>query len=324
MIDIILLCMLTNKKVAVIGGAGFIGSHLADKLVEKDNEVLVIDNMSSGKKDNLNNGAKFILFDIRTHWEKLAKIFKDNEIEYVFHLAAEPYIPDCYKRPFTFFNVNATGTMRVLFACREAGVKKVLYYSTSEVYGTVKEKISEITPVNPQSTYAVSKLAGDRICLTLHREHYIPVVILRQFNCFGPRESHEYVIPEIISQLDKSDILFLGNVEALRDFTYVEDSVKIAIEIMEKGQVGEVYNSGTGQSISIHHIAKLTGKLMDKSFEIKVDNERLRPFDVEKLEADNAKIKELLGQLDFISFEKGLKKTIDYFNKNNKKWDYES
>lgn len=315
--------MLKNKKIAVIGGAGFIGSHLADKLVESNNDVLIIDNMSLGKRGNLTNGAKFILFDIRTHWEELAKIFKDNEIEYVFHLAAEPYIPDCYKMPFTFFNVNATGTMRVLFACQKAGVKKILYYSTSEVYGTVEEKISEMTPVNPQSTYAVSKLAGDRICLTLFKEHSIPVVILRQFNCFGPRESHEYVIPEIITQLDKSNTLFLGNVEALRDFTYVEDSVEIAIGIMEKGQAGEVYNSGTGQSVSIKAIANLIGQLMNKDFKLKIDKAKLRPYDVEKLEADITKVEKLLGRFDFNSFELGMQKTINYFNDNGKKWSYE-
>jgi len=142
-----------------LGGAGFIGSHLVDALVEKNNSVLVIDNLSSGKMDNIHPKASFVGFDIRTHWEKLAEIFKKNKIEFVFHLAAEPYIPDSYKIPFTFFNVNASGTMRVLFASQNADVKKILYYSTSEVYGTVEGKISEKNQLNPQSTYAVSKLA---------------------------------------------------------------------------------------------------------------------------------------------------------------------
>jgi len=311
------------KTIAVIGGAGFIASHIVDKLVERGNNVLVLDNLVSGSLKNINKGAEFKKFDITRPYGDLAEILGNCLIDEVYHLAAEPYIPECYERPRQFFEVNAFGTLNVLLACKEARVSKILYYSSSEVYGTRNGRISEETPVFPQSTYAVSKLAGDRIAFTLFKEHKIPVVILRQFNCLGKRETHEYVIPEIITQLAKSNIVHLGNIKAERDFLYVEDAAEMAIELMEKGKIGEVYNLGSGSYHSIEQIAKWIAEIMDKDIKIEIDQKRLRPFDVERLWCDNSKIYSVIKSRPKTSFKEGLKKTINWYYENGQKWGFE-
>jgi len=309
----------------VIGGAGFIGSHLVDELISKGQNVLVLDNLSSGNIKNINKKAFFKKYDIKQDRRKLERILKSHKIDYLFHLAAEPYIPECYDRPEDFFNVNANGTLNVLLACHNAKVKKIVYYSTSEVYGTVEGKISETTPLNPQSTYAVSKLAGDRLAFTLFHEKKLPVVILRQFNCYGERETHEYVIPEIISQIDNAEnpgVIRLGNILAKRDFVYVKDAAKIATQLMDYGKPGEVYNLGTGKCISIEDIFKIIVKKQNKKIKVEIDEKRLRPLDVEKLEADTHKIKKILT-LSFTSFEEGLDNTIKWYCENGHKWGWE-
>jgi len=311
------------KNIVVIGGAGFIGSHIVDKLVSQGHNVLVLDNFSSGSLKNINKKAEWLEFDIRSSPESLAQILKNAWIDEVYHLAAEPYIPECYERPKEFFEVNAVGTMNVLLACKMAGVKRVLYWSSSEVYGTQEGLISEQTPTNPQSTYAVSKLAADRLCFTLYKEQKIPVIILRQFNSYGERETHEYVIPEIISQLAKSNTVRLGNIKAKRDFIYVGDAAEIAVELMEKGKAGEVYNLGSGSCYSIEEIAYKIGEIMGKEIKIEIDKKKLRPFDVEKLQADNSKIYKVVSKKPTTSFEEGLKKTIDWFYENGQKWGFE-
>jgi len=313
------------KNVCVIGGAGFIGSHLVDKLIEKGYcNVLVLDNFISGCLENINKKAEWLKFDIRSSPSTLAVLLKNAQIEEVYHLAAEPFIPECFERPQEFFEVNAMGTLNVLLACEKAGVKKIIYYSSSEIYGSKKGKITEQDMPFPHSTYAVSKLAGDRLAFTLFKEQKIPVVILRQFNVYGKRESHEYVIPEIISQLSKSSTVYLGNIKAERDFTYVKDAAEMAIRLMEKGKVGEVYNCGSGQFYSVKEIAEKIAELMGKKIEIKIDKKRLRPFDVDRLWCDNSKICQTINYFPETSLEDGLRKTITWYYENGKKWSWEN
>jgi len=315
------------SKVAVIGGAGFIGSHIVEELVKQGKKVVVLDNFTSGSLKNIdttNKNIEFELVDIRDGVNVFASIFKEYDIEEVYHLAAEPYIPECYERPEEFFDVNAVGTMNVLLACKKAGVKKILYWSSSEVYGTGSGSMDESYPLNPQSTYAVSKLAGDRLAFTLHKEQGIPVVILRQFNVYGKRETHEYVIPEIISQLSKGDTLNLGNIEAKRDFIYAEDAAKMAVELMEKGEVGEVYNLGSGNTYSIREIALTIAEIMGREPTIKIDESRLRPHDVNYLKSDNTKVYSIIKGRPQTSLKEGLKKTIDWFFENGGEWGWEN
>lgn len=313
-----------NSKVCVIGGAGFLGSQLVDHLVEdRDCEVIVLDNLITGLKKHINEKAKFKWFDIRDDENQLAKIFIENQIEYVFNYAAEPYIPECFERPMHFFDINATSVLRVLNACQISNIKGLLQVSSAEIYGDMKGKITESDPIVPHSTYGVSKVAADGLVQVRWREAKVPAIAMRQFNCVGERETHAYVIPEIIHQLDQSSTINLGN-NSFRDFQYSRDAVRMAVELLEKGEFGEVYNMGSEGGIKIYDLAHLIGKLMghDK-VEIVVDQARVRPWEIWHLQSDNTKLYSVIGKKIPTSLEEALKKTIKYYYDNNKKWDWE-
>lgn len=166
-----------NTNVCVIGGAGFIGSHLVDYLVEEKNcKVIVLDNLITGQTKNINSKAKFIWHDIRDNENELVRIFTENKIEYVFNYAAEPYIPECFERPMHFFDINATSVLRVLNACQQAGIKGLLQVSSAEIYGDMKGKIKESDPVEPHSTYGVSKLAADGLVQVRWKEAKLSLI----------------------------------------------------------------------------------------------------------------------------------------------------
>lgn len=301
-------------RYCIIGGAGFIGSHIVDSLIEKKEQVVVIDNLISGNKDFINEKAIFEWGDIRVK-QDLKRIFKKYKFDRVMNLAAQPYIPECFDDPELFFETNANGTLNVLMICEKYNID-ILQYASAEEYGTQTKKINEDTAVNPQSTYGVSKVAADYLCKVRNKESGLQVISLRQFNCYGERETHEYVIPEIISQLSKSNIVYLGNIKAERDFLYVKDAAEYAIELLEKGLVGEMYNLGSSECINIENLTYLIADLMGvKNVKIKIDENKLRPDDIERLESDNTKIHQVVDYRPQTSFKEGLKKTINYYKK---------
>ena len=312
-----------NKSVCVIGGAGFLGSHLVDRLLESyECKVLVLDNLISGRRKHINAKATFKYFDIRDDANDLAKIFKDHNIEYVFNYAAEPYIPECFQRPAHFFDINATAVLKVLTACEKAEVNGLLQVSSAEIYGNMKGKIKETDPVEPHSTYGVSKLAADGLVQARWKEAKTPAIAMRQFNCVGERETHEYVIPEIISQLDKSNTVRLGN-NSFRDFQYAGDAVRMAIHLLECGEFGEVYNMGSEEGIKIYDLAHLIGNLMGHNeVNIEVDEARVRPWEIWHLQSDNTKLYKAIDSRPKVKLEEALQRTIDYFKANDCKWDW--
>lgn len=317
----------------IIGGAGFIGSHIVDSLLRKGHSVTVLDNLVSGVRAFVPPQAKFIWGDIRSK-EDLDRVGrKEEKFDRVINLAAQPYIPNCYDDPELFFETNANGTLNVLRFCEKYGVGRVLQYASAEEYGTQKGKIDESVAVHPQSTYGVSKVAADYLCSVRHRESGLHAVALRAFNHYGPRETHEYVIPEIISQLDalrspdgsipRMAVLRMGNVKAERDFLYVEDGAEYAIELLEKGAPGEIYNLGAGDCISIEELARTIARACgfdDVSFE--VDPAKLRPWDIERLQSDNTKIHGVVEYRPKTSFVEGLQNTIAYFIDNGRQWHF--
>ena len=317
-----------GSNVFVTGGAGFIGSTLVRELLKEKANVIVYDNFLIGDNSNLDEVKDQIKITRGDVLDKnLAQTLIDNKIEYVFNLAAEPYIPHCYDRPTRFFEINANGALNVLLASKAANVKRIIQYSSSEVYGSAKQVPMDENHVTlPLSTYAVSKLAADRLCFTLHHEQKIPVIILRQFNVYGPRETQPYIIPEIITQLNKGSKLHLGNITARRDFTYVQDAARGAIELMKRKEAeGEVFNMGTGIDHSIEDIAKYIGEIMghDK-IDITVDKNRLRPLDVQQLQCNNSKMRKLTGWEPRVGFKEGLRHTVDHFKESGCKWLWET
>jgi len=300
------------EKVLLTGSEGFIGSHVEEELTYRGYEVIGYDTFSNPHQDIRNI--------------KMLKQYMDG-VDFCLHLAANPYIPFGYSHPQEFFDINANGTLNVLEAAREKDVR-VVYTSTSEVYGTAQDPLKPMDEnhrVNPHSTYALAKYAGDGLCLTYHKEHELDVTVVRMFNNFGPRETWRYVIPEIIEQLHVGSTLSLGNIYAERDFTYVEDGARALVDVMEcAGLEGEVLNCGSGSTHSIQSIAFTLGEIMrrDEEIKIRVEDWRLRPHDVDRLLCDNSKIRRLTGWTPETDFYEGLIRTVEWFHGNGDKFNF--
>jgi nucleoside-diphosphate-sugar epimerase len=313
-----------DSNVLVTGGAGFIGSEAVKQLLSKGAFVTVLDNFSSGKRKYLpkNKNLKIIKGDIQDE-NTTKKAVKDKN--FVLHLAALPFIPDSYYHPIDFFKVDTIGTVNMLWSSvNSRSVENFVHISTSEVYGTAQHSpMDENHPTAPHSTYAVSKLAGDRAAFTLHKENGFPVVIIRPFNAFGPRYTEPYIIPEIMNQLlSGKRELTLGNVNSSRDFTFVSDSVNgFLLAMTEKKAEGEIINIGSGTDVRILDLVKKIAKVSKFKVKIKFDESRLRPYDVDRLICDNRKAKKLLGWKPQVSVEDGLKITWDWAKKNKVSFD---
>jgi nucleoside-diphosphate-sugar epimerase len=351
--------VIRNCNVCVGGGAGFLGSHLVNELVEERGcNVLVIDNLVSGRREFVHPRAKFIHADITESEEFLYKTFRSHptmgQIDYVFNYASWPYIPDSFARPLHVFNVNAVGALKVINAAHEAKVKAILQVSSAEIYGDADiygkgRHAHELFPVTPHSSYGAAKAAIDAMVQIRWREARTPCIALRQFNCVGERETHPYVVPEIISQLhpssplqyqtmcDPSDALIagpflsrgprstirLGN-NSSRDLLYAGDAVKMAIELLEKGEFGEVYNLGSEESIKIYDLAQRIGNIMEcGQVEVEEDEIRKRPWEIWHLQSDNSKIYNVIDGRPSVPLDVALARTVKYFRSNNNKWVWE-
>jgi nucleoside-diphosphate-sugar epimerase len=321
-----------NCSVCVVGGAGFLGSHLVDYLINERNcSVLVLDNLITGRRDFLHPAAKFEYADITGSESYLRKLFQLHEVGYVFNYAAEPYIPVSFSRPLHVFGTNATGAMNVINAAQDAGCSGILQVSSAEIYGNcVGGKLNEEYPVNPHSTYGVAKAAIDFWIQARWKEAWTPAIALRQFNCIGERETHPYVVTTIISQIYQrvlegrsTPTIDLGN-NSFRDFQYAGDAVRMTVELLEKGEFGQVYNMGAEDGTKIYDLAQLIGRLMGyDSVQINVDPRRVRPWEIWSLCSDNSKLYATIECRPQVPFEEALKKTIKYFQDNGARWVWE-
>lgn len=309
-----------RTSVCVIGGAGFLGSHLVDYLInERECNVVVLDNLITGTTENINPKAKFIWCDITHSETELRKIFEQNKIEYIFNYSAEPYIPVSFARPLHVFDINARGALMVMNAGQYAGVKGILQVSSAEIYGDAPDHaINEEHPPRPHSTYGVSKLAIDNLIQARWKEAKTPAIAMRQFNCLGERDYfHPYIIPEIVNQAMDSDTIKLGN-NSFRDFQYAGDAVRMAVELLEKGNFGEVYNMGSEEGIKMYDLAEMIGDIMGKKLKIETDQTRVRPWEIWHLQSDNTKLYNTIKARPEVSFDEALKRTvISLINKKN-------
>ena len=264
------------KKALVTGGAGFIGSHLVDKLIEMGVETLVIDDLSTGKEENINPKAEFHKFDIsKSHLLATNQSFGENgffrltcfnDIDVIFHMAALARVQPSIEEPIPYHNVNVTGTHNMLSFARDLKVKKVVFSSSSSVYGDAKVPTSEEHPLNPISPYALHKLIGEQYMKLWSTLYDIDTVSLRYFNVYGDRMAldgaYRLAIPIFASQIKEGKPCTINNDgEQRRDFTYVDDVVdaNILAAISDRKFNGEVYNIGNGDNTSVNELVDMLG-----------------------------------------------------------------
>lgn len=309
---------LKGKKILVTGGCGFIGSHIVDRLIKEEASVVVLDNLYSGKIENIahhKGKLKFIQKDLR---DDTALNEALDGVELISHQAALISVPKSMKRPLDYHDVNVTATLKLFLKAKEKGIKRIAIASSSSVYGErfdFPEKESDYP--KPISPYAASKLIDEYYAYLFSKQFSLGVVSLRYFNVYGPRQSldDEYavVIPKFITCLlqDKNPPIY-GDGEQERDFTYVENVVEANLLALIKPAVeGEVFNIGNGAPNSVTGLLKSLNRIMNKN--IKATYLPRRAGDVRKSHSDISKAAKLLGWKPKIGFEEGLVKAVEWF-----------
>jgi NAD dependent epimerase/dehydratase len=315
----------SGRKVLVTGAGGFIGSHLTERLVELGATVRAMVHYNAlGSSGWLDQSL------VRDQLEVIAGDLCDRDsvrqamqsVEIVFHLGALIAIPFSYQAPASYVRTNIEGTLNVLQSAREVGVGRIIHTSTSEVYGTAcYVPINEEHPLRGQSPYSASKIGGDKIAEAFHLSFNLPVVTIRPFNTFGPRQSARAVIPTIITQALAGEVVRLGNLNPTRDLNFVANTVDgFVLAATAPEAVGQTINLGSGKEISIGELVKLIARLMAKDIRLEHADERLRPktSEVERLLADNSRARALLSWQPKVSLEDGLRSTIDWLQQNRK------
>lgn len=313
----------SGKRALVTGADGFIGSHLTEYLIERGYRVRALSYYNSfnywGWLENIPkcNNLEIISGDVRDS-SFCKEVTKD--IDVIFHLAALIAIPYSYIAPETYIDTNVKGTLNICQAAKENSIKRILITSTSEVYGTAQYvPIDEKHPKQPQSPYSASKIGADAIAMSFYKAFDLPVIIVRPFNTYGPRQSARAVIPTIITQIaNGAKEIKLGDLSPTRDFNYVLDTCK-GFELLANcdSAIGQEVNISSNYEISIRNTLKLIADLMKSDVQFLEDEQRLRPKNSEvfRLWGDNSKIKELTGFTPVFDLKRGLSETIQWFLK---------
>jgi UDP-glucose 4-epimerase len=315
---------LYGKKIVVTGGAGFIGSHLVDRLVSLGAKVFVIDNLSFGKENYINEKAYFVKADVR-EYTIVKNILKDADL--IYHLAAVATTKESamgWKDPLTDYEVNVLGTLNILKAIIDLDIDPIVVYTSSAaVYGNPKYlPIDEEHPTNPISPYGISKLAGEKYCLAYHQTYGVKSIIFRIFNAYGPRQTR-YVILDIFKKLRENhfELKVLGTGEQVRDFIFVSDVVDaLILATQNTAYVGEVFNLASGIPISIKELIEKILEVLELKGKTKVYfTGQSWKGDIVKLIADVTKLKKKLQFEPKYNLNEGLIKFKDwFFNENDK------
>lgn len=313
------------KRVLVTGAAGFIGSHLTEMLVRKGFQVRAfVHYNSAGRWPNFDHLPADVLQDLEIvpgdigDSRSVAQAVAGSE--WVFHLAALIGIPYSYVAPASYVQANITGTLNVLDACRDHSVARLIHTSTSETYGSAQYiPIDEKHPVVAQSPYSATKAGADKLAESYWLSFGTPVTIVRPFNTYGPRQSQRAVIPTIITQALAGKPLKLGNLDPVRDLTYVTDTAAgfIAAARCEK-VLGELVNLGVGKGYSVRELVERVGRLLDRTLEVEQDVERVRPAgsEVQRLLSDNTKALSLMDWKPQVDLQTGLAATLEHVRNN--------
>lgn len=313
--------MISGKRLVVTGGAGFIGSNIVDRLVAEDNEVVVIDNLLTSKANNLKDvmsRIKFVNGDIQD-LDLLAREFEG--IDYVLHQAALASVPRSIENPIASNQNNIDGTLNVLVAARDAGVKRVVYAASSSAYGNTPTlpKHEGMAP-DPLSPYAITKLVGEQYCKVFYDIYGMETVALRYFNVFGPRQDpnsqYAAVIPKFITAMlnDERPVIF-GDGEQSRDFTYVQNNVDAnLLACTAANAAGRMFNIACGERITLNQLVEVLSDILGKDIEPLYEEERAG--DVKHSLADITLARDVLDYEPEYGFREGLVKTVEWFKQH--------
>ena len=300
-------------KSLVTGGAGFIGSNLVEKLVKLGHQVIVFDNMSTGRLSNLNqikNKIEFVEIDITNSKKSIDNYF--NDVDWVFHLAGLADIVPSIKSPDSYFQVNVKGTLNILEASKKAKIKKLIYAASASCYGIPENyPTDEKSKIDPQYPYALTKLLGEQLVLHWAKVYHMPSVSLRFFNAYGPKSrttgAYGAVFGVFLAQkLAKKPLTVVGDGKQTRDFIHIFDLVDIVVKAAESGKPGEIYNVGSGQETSINTVVDIIG-----GNKIKIPK---RPGEPDRSLADISKIKSHFNWHPKIAIDEGIKMLLKNIN----------
>ncbi len=316
---------LEGRRVLVTGAGGFIGGHLAAELVSLGARVRgLVRYNSRNDRGTLGWLDPAISAEVEVVPGELRDIESVSRavqgVEVVFHLGAQIAIPYSYTNPRDFFEVNALGSLNVAQAALTAGVHRVLHASTSEVYGSAQTvPITEDHPLEPQSPYAASKVAADKLMDSFHRSFELPVTIVRPFNTYGPFQSARAIIPTIVSQALAGGPVRLGSLHPRRDLTFVQDTASgFVAAARADAATGRTLQLGTGETVTIGELVELVGEVMGRDLEVEHEAERVRPAksEVERLVSNPALATRLTGWRPTVPLREGLGRTIDWIQGN--------
>jgi len=315
-----------KKRVLVTGAGGFIASHLVERLVADEAQVRAFVRYNARGDVGM---LRFTPPSVFSQLEIIAGDLRDTEalraasqdVDTIFHLGALIAIPYSYIHPREVVETNVMGTLNALMAAREMHVRRFIHTSTSEVYGTARyTPIDEKHPLQGQSPYSASKIGADKIAESFYRAYNVPVVTLRPFNTYGPRQSARAVIPTIITQVLTRDEVHLGSLDPIRDFTFVADTVEGFLKVADDDDnvLGEEINLGTGETTRVGDLVQIIFELLGKQPKIITESQRLRPekSEVLQLQSDHRKADELIDWAPQVSLKDGLRQTIDWISTN--------